>query len=95
MMLVLGASTSFSADYVRQGKTFIVKQSKKSGSGTYRDTGFTWEINGTQYPIYVSESGSCFIIKVSKKTGKPYRQYLGKDVSAQICKELGLTYKRK
>lgn len=39
--------------------------------------------DGTKYPIYMSESGKCFIIKTSKKTGKEYKQYLPK-----ITKEL-------
>lgn len=36
---------------------------------------------------------SAYIIKVSKKTGKEYKQYLGADVSTQICNALGIEYK--
>lgn len=32
--------------------------------------------DGKKYPIYVSENGKFFVVRISKKTGKPYRQYL-------------------
>ena len=59
-------------------------------------TGFQWTDNkGNSYPIYISASGSCYIIKVSAKTNKEYKQYLKPDISQDICKKLGKEYKSK
>ena len=43
----------------------------------------------------LAASGSCYIIKVSAKTNKEYKQYLKSDVSQDICKKLGKEYKAK
>lgn len=32
--------------------------------------------DGKEYPIYISKQGKAFIWRVSKKTGKQYKQYL-------------------
>lgn len=84
-------------DVVKSGNTFIQTSSKTTiTKKQVTKTKYTWQDSkGNTYPIYISESGSCFIYKVSKKTGKEYKQYLGKEVSMQICKELGITYKSK
>jgi hypothetical protein len=44
---------------------------------------------GAEYPVYINSRGSCFIIKTSTKTGTEYKNYLGPEISQQICKELG------
>lgn len=63
---------------------------------SFTPTSFTWTDNkGNKYPIYISNSGSCYIIKISKKTGKEYKQYLKPDISQDICKKLGKEYKNK
>lgn len=88
---VNGYAQSFKKEgnvYVQVKKASSKSEPKKTGK-YYRDS------KGDNYPIYVSGTGSCFIIKVSKKTGNEYRQYLGKDISADICKELGIEYKPK
>lgn len=59
-------------------------------------TGFQWtDSKDNKYPIYISASGSCYIIKKSSKTGKEYKSYLKPDVSQDICKKLGKEYKGK
>ena len=50
---------------------------------------------GNEYPVYMSSTGSCFVIKTSAKTGKEYRNYLGPEISEQMCKELNVEYKGK
>ena len=84
-------------DVVKSGNTFIQTTSKITiAKSKVTKTKFTWQDSkGNTYPIYISESGSCFVYRISKKTGKEYKQYLGKEISMQICKELGLTYKGK
>lgn len=76
----------------RKGNTFVVEAPSSRKVEAPVNTGLTWEVRGQKYPIFISpSSGACFIIKVSKKTGKEYRQYLPKDVAAQIAKEMGIS----
>ena len=39
--------------------------------------------NGVKYPIYMSSTGECFIVKTSTMTGKQYKQYLT-EISKQL-----------
>ena len=51
---------------------------------SFTKTSFTWiDSNGDAFPVYISKSGSCFVIK-SSRNGSDYRVYLGKEVSEQI-----------
>lgn len=63
---------------VLRGKTFeqVDTQSTKSKDmGT--KTAYTYKAkDGKEYPIYTSKQGKAFIWRVSKKTGKQYKQYL-------------------
>lgn len=66
------------------------------GNATPISTPYTWQDNkGNKYPIYMSNSGSCYVIKTSKKTGKKYKQYLSPEISQDICTKLGKEYKGK
>ena len=68
----------------------------KSNSSAPVSTSFTWtDSKGNKYPIYISASGSCYVIKTSSKTGKEYKQYLKPEISQDICKKLGKEYKSK
>ena len=76
----------------REGNTF--SKANTTQVVTAKKTQFTWrDSKGIEYPIYVGTTGSAYIIKVSKKTGKEYRHYLGADVSTQVCNALGIAYK--
>lgn len=83
--------------FERQGNTFVSKSSKGSRAKSEpTKTKFTWkDSKGNEYPVYISSTGSCFIIKTSAKTGKEYRNYLGLEVSEQMCKELNIEYRGK
>lgn len=86
VIALLCAITSL-AEVTRDGNTFKVE----SVTATYQTTKtkYIWEDkNGTKYPVYISKKGACYIIKVSKKTNKEYKQYLPKDVQETIKKEL-------
>lgn len=79
-------------NYKKEGNTYI-KSSNSSKSE--RQTGFLYkDSKGNEFPIYIGNSGSCYIKKISKKTGKEYRQYLGEEISKDICKSLGVEYKK-
>ena len=91
MMLVIIMSLVFAAaigahsqNVVREGKTFTVVQSDSTKSGKYTKTEYTYRDKTGEYPIFLSQSGSAFIFKVSKKTGKEYRKYL-----PEVTKQLG------
>ena len=83
-------------------KSFKCENNTYSSTGRVKSntepvaTGFNWiDSKGNSYPIYMSASGSCYILKVSKKTNKEYKQYLKPDISQDICKKLGKEYKSK
>lgn len=77
---------------VRDGKNFT----QVATTSHDQKTGFTFtDKDGKVYDIYVGKTGSCYILKTSKKTGKEYKKYLGEELSSQICKELGITYQPK
>lgn len=67
----------------KQGNNFTQVSNKKS-AGKEIKTQYTYTDNkGVKYPVYLSSAGKAFIYKVSKKTGKKYKQYLP-DVGKQI-----------
>lgn len=76
----------------QEGKNFIQVQTTRS-KGEPVNTGYTFtDSKGVTYPIFMGNSGSCFIVRVSKKTGNEYRMYLGEEVSRKICSALGHEY---
>lgn len=95
MLLALSVNNSntYAQSVKREGTTFVVSSSRKSAEAT--KTKYTWKVGDVEYPIYISSTGSCYIIKTSKKTDKEYKQYLPKEVCAEIAKEMGIEYKPK
>lgn len=81
-----------SNNVTREGKTFVIQSAKKSnGESTKTEYCYT-DTDKNTYPIYLSVKGRAYIVRVSKKTGKEYKKYLGEEISRQICKELGREY---
>lgn len=59
----------------KEGNTFQVTKSDKA-----KETGYTYKDSKNKvYKIYLSAQGKAYIKKVSKKTGKEYKQYLPED----------------
>lgn len=57
-----------------------------------RLTPYKWEDSkGNQYSIYIGPSGACFVYRTSAK-GNVYKQYLGEEISRDICKKMGVEY---
>tara|TARA_R110000822_G_scaffold127454_1_gene262942 strand:- start:7310 stop:7579 length:270 start_codon:yes stop_codon:yes gene_type:complete len=54
----------------------IVKTSTKSAKADPIKTELTYTIKGVVYPVYQGSKGGYFIKRVSKKSGKEYKQYL-------------------
>lgn len=96
LLLVLAMGLAANAQsYTRNGNTFISSTGERVKAEPVK-TRFTWkDSKGKEYPIYISSNGSCFVIKVSAKTSKEYKNYLGPEISQQICKELNINYKSK
>ena len=100
LLIVISCSMIANADdnksYKCEGNTYISSTGRVKASTELVPTGFNWtDSKGVNYPIYISNSGSCFIIKTSAKTNKEYRCYLKPDVSQDICAKLGREYKGK
>lgn len=96
LLLVLAMGLAANAQtYTRSGNTFISAKSVKAKAEPVK-TKFTWkDSKGKEYPVYISAKGSCYILKTSSKTGKEYKNYLGPEISQQICKELNIKYNGK
>lgn len=91
LMLAMCATAS-AQTYTRQGTTFTETGTSRTKAEPQK-TQFTWkDKDGTAYPIYIGNNGSCFVLKVSKQSGKEYRKYLGEQISKEICAELGREY---
>lgn len=77
LMFFFYTPTTRAQNVTRNGNTFVQKDSSskiKKDNPTL--TKYYYQtIDGTRYPIYMSASGKCFIIKTSKN-GKQYKQYL-------------------
>lgn len=95
LFMLAVACVANTQSYERQGNTFVSKSTRNSKAEPVK-TKFSWkDSKGKDYPVYISAKGSCYIIKTSSKTGKEYKNYLGPEISSQICKELGREYKAK
>lgn len=85
ILLALFSITSY-AEVKREGDTFKVEQTAKASN---TKTKYTWEDKkGNKYPIFVTKRGACYVLRVSKKTGKEYKYYLPKDIQETIKKEV-------
>ena len=92
MLIIASVSASYAQNYTKSGKTYKAEKVEKTSSE--KQTEFVWEDSkGIQYPIYMGSTGSCYIKRISKKSGNEYKQYLGAEISADICKQLGVEYK--
>ena len=87
LLVALIVSVASYAEVVREGNTFKVE--KTTSVNQDQKTPYTWQDKeGKTYPIFITKNGACYIIKVSKKTGKEYKQYLPKEIREQINKEI-------
>lgn len=96
---VAGAQTTKVSDNVaREGKTFIQQTTRGASTNTDQETSYTWrDSKGNEYPIILhtytkgEKAGkeTCYVWKVSTKTGKKYKYYIpnGEAIAEQIIKE--------
>ena len=62
----------------------INAQAFKAPNKCQVDTTTTYQIDQSVYKVYKSKSGAFYIWKMSKKTGKPYKYYLPKEIQIQL-----------
>ena len=75
---------------VKSGNTFTqVSNGKPKGKEVKTQYTFK-DSKGDIYPVYLSASGKAYIIRVSKKTRKEYKQYvpeIGKQINPKAYKD--------
>ena len=93
MLLALGVNNSsiYAQSVTKNGNNFTqVTNNKKSGSKETK-TQYTYtDSKGNTYHVWLSSGGKAFIKRISKKTGKEYKQYvpeIGKQINPQAYKE--------
>ena len=84
---VITPANAFAQSYNFDGSNFTTV--KTTSQATDQMTHLTYEVNGVRYPIYVTKNNKCYIKRVSKNTGKEYKQYLPAEVTAQVLKAIG------
>lgn len=95
---ILCFSTEINAQNFKvDGKTIISQKTEKTSSSDVLTTWSYEDSKGESYQIYLHKytrgenigKYTCYIIKTSKKTGKPYKQYLkdGIEMANQIISE--------
>ena len=86
LVWLLVTASAHAQNVRKQGKIFI-EQKDTITKGVAYETDYVYvDKDGKAYPIYLSKTGSAFITKVSKKSGKKYRKYLP-DVTNMIRNE--------
>lgn len=85
VLAILFGSIVVKAEVIQQGNSFIQVEAKDvPTSFTYTDK------EGRIYPIFKSQKGSFYIVKISKKTGKEYKYYLPKEIQDKIKKQMSM-----
>lgn len=93
-LFLMGVSTMSAEEIKRDGQVFKAVSKSASQKAEPIATPYKYEdTKGESYPIYLSANGRAYVIKVSAKSGKEYKKYLGEEISREICKEMGKEYK--
>lgn len=81
---------------VKEGNTFSIVKTEKTTPDTVKTVFSYKDSKNNIYPIYLNKNtGSCFIIRISGKTGNKYNQYMPTEVKNNICKYYNVTPKNK
>lgn len=63
---------------------FIAPVRKSSTQFTDTTTTYTYKCPEKIYNVYISRNGAYYIWKISKKTNKPYKYYLPKEIQIKM-----------
>lgn len=91
--LLVGMASASAQSYKVSGNVYS-KATTERVTAKNDSTMYKYEVKGIKYTIHLSKNGRAYIIRTSKK-GNTYKQYLGEEVSRDICKRMGRTYVEK
>jgi len=74
LLLTAGAAAQQSPTYKIVGNEIV--NTKQNNNIKPKQTNLTHTIKGIKYPVFESTNGKYYILRVSKKTNKEYKQYL-------------------
>ena len=94
-VLFLFGISLYAQSYKKEGNTFV-QQARKYSRAEPKETPYKYkDSKDNEYVIYITTSGTCFIKKISKNSGKEYRYYLDAEISKEVSKAMGIEYKPK
>ena len=93
MVMVLGiVTTSLAGDYIidKNNKDISKPKTEKVKKNSEPDYSTGWTYQGQ--PVFITKGGkgSAYVMKTKKKDGTQYKQYLGKELTAEYKKLCGL-----
>ena len=95
LLFMVSIAEAAEYNYNKETKTFTVKKSPKKNSADISMLDIKIQQGDTLYAVYVNnKTDRCFIVKTSKKTGKSYNKYLGKDFDEMYWQEFNITPKK-
>ena len=95
LLFMVSIAEAAEYNYNKETKTFTVKKSPKKNSDDISMLDIKIQQGDTLYAVYVNnKTDRCFIVKTSKKTGKSYNKYLGKDFDEMYWQEFNITPKK-
>lgn len=97
-MLLIGLNNSMANDsisFVVNGNMYSKVHTTNKQKTESVQTPYVYQIGEQELPILLSVNGRAYVIKVSQKTDKEYKYYLGEDISRDICEKMGIEYKEK
>ena len=87
--LIIGSILAIASIAVCNAQEFNAP-SRHKAAFTDTTTTYTYRMTDKVYKVYKSRNNAFYIWKVSKRSGKLYKNYLPKEIQAQIKKELKL-----
>ena len=69
------SATTWSQNVTQVGKTFVDTTPTRERQEATK-TEYTYQRGDSVWNVYLSQKGKAFIIRYSKRTGRPYKQYL-------------------
>lgn len=91
--LLVGMVSANAQSYKVSGNVYS-KATTERVTAKNDSTRYKYEVKGLKYTIHLSKNGRAYIIRTSKN-GNTYKQYLGEEISRDICKRMGRTYAEK
>ena len=97
-LLLLLFSDIKAQSFTVSGNTYSeTKKERNIKEGNIQITPFKYQDSkGNSYPIYINvDSGRCYIVKVSQRTFKEYKQYMKPEMAKDVCKRVGVKWQEK